>query len=96
MGDEVHAQDLRRRLARGRGALDHLDPASLAAPAGMDLSLDDHHLAAGLGDERLGGGLRLVRAERRVSLRDGDTEALEDLLGLILVDLHGRLFPAPA
>src|SRR5205807_2556943 len=51
----------------------------------------------GLRDQRLRRGLRLVGAERRPAFRHGDAQLLEDLLGLVLVDLHGRaynFFPA--
>jgi hypothetical protein len=54
----------------------------------VDLGLDDDDRAARLGRELLRGLLRLVDREGGVALRDGDAVALEDLLGLILVDLQ--------
>ena len=90
--DQVHAEDLLRGLARGGRALDHLHAAALAAAAGVDLRLDDDELVVGLGDQRLRGRLGLVDAEGRASLGDRDAELLEDLLGLVLVDLHRRAF----
>ena len=46
--DELHAEDLLRRLARVGGALGDLHAAALAAAAGVDLRLDDDDLVAGL------------------------------------------------
>ena len=65
--DQVHAEDLLRGLARGRRALDDLHAAALAAAARVDLRLDDDELVVGLGDQRLGGRLGLVEAERRAA-----------------------------
>src|SRR5204863_120040 len=64
-----------------------LDPARLAAGAGMDLSLHRPERAA-----ELGRGIdRLIRAEGHGALRDGDPEAREQLLGLVLVNVHRDL-----
>ena len=62
-----------------------LDPAGLAAPARQHLGLDDD-LAA----ELLGGGARLLGRRRQPPLRDGDAEAAEELLALVLVEIHRR------
>ncbi len=86
---ELHAEDLLRRLARGGRALDDLDAPALAAATGVDLGLDDHHLAARLGDERLGGGLGLVDAEGGRPLGHGHAVLPQQLFPLILVDFHG-------
>ena len=81
--DESHADDL------GRGALGlvrrvgELDAAALAATAGVDLRLDDDGLADLLRDRSRVPGSRCDAAAR-----DGDAVLGEDLLGLVLVDLH--------
>ena len=67
------------------GPLGELDPAGLAAAAGQHLRLDDD-LAA----ELLGGRARLVGRRREASLGHGDPEALEELLALVLVEVHRR------
>ena len=69
------------RLLRRRG---QLDAAALAAASGVDLGLDDHRPAQLLGD--LAG---LLGAAGDPSSRDGYAELGHDLLGLVLVDLHG-------
>ena len=87
--DQLHAEDLLGGGARIRGpALRDLHAAALAAATGVDLRLDDDELAAGLGDEALRSGLRLVDGEGGVSLGHRDAVLREDLLALILVDLH--------
>ena len=57
VGHERHAEHLGRGLRPPRRALDDLDAAALAAPAGVNLRLDDDRAAA----EPLRGG----RAPRR-------------------------------
>ena len=80
---DVHAEDRLRvalGLLRSRG---ELDAAGLAAPAGQHLRLDDDLAAELLG--------RLPRLGRRLGdapLRDGDAEAAEELLALVLVEVH--------
>jgi hypothetical protein len=87
--DELHAEDLLGERSRvGRAAFGHLDAAAFASAAGVDLRFDDGDGRARLGLELLGGGLRLVDGERRDALGDGDAVAGEDLLALVLVDLH--------
>ena len=71
------------RLGVG-GVVGELDAARLAAPAGQHLRLDDD-LAA----ELLGGGARLLRGRREPAVGDGDAEAPEELLALVLVEIHG-------
>jgi hypothetical protein len=61
-----------------------LDAAGLAAGARVDLRLHGPERAAEFG-RRVD---RLVRAEGDRAFRDGHAEAREQLLGLILVDVH--------
>src|SRR3569832_439433 len=58
------------------------------APAGVNLRLHHHHLAAGVGDDLLRGRLGRVDAEAGDPLRDRHVEPVQQFLGLILVDLH--------
>jgi hypothetical protein len=60
-----------------------LDPARLAASADQDLRLDDD-LAA----ELLGPRARLLRRPSHPPLGYGDAEAGEELLPLVLVEIH--------
>ena len=75
--------------AGGRGDLvcraRDLDPARLAAPAGVDLCLDRPGRAAELPRrlDRLRGGIG------DPSRQDGDAEASQQLFRLIFVDVHG-------
>jgi hypothetical protein len=98
-GDELAAEHPPRGVARGAGAtLHHLDAAgdgvfalvdlALAAAPGVNLGLHHHDLRAGLGDERLGGGLDGVGGGGRDAARYGHAVLLEDLLALVLVNLH--------
>ena len=82
--DQLHAEDLGRALLHLVERLRDLDAAALAAAAGVDLRLDDPHLAA----ERLRGLDGLVDGKRRNAARNGHAEPAEDLLALILVNLH--------
>ena len=79
------AEQALRDLLRLVGRADQLDAARLAATTGVDLHLDDAERNAqvreGLahfGDGRAGD-----------ALADGDAELRQELLGLILVDVHG-------
>ena len=63
-----------------------LDAAGLAAPAGVDLRLDHPGRAA----ELLGAVRRLLRAVDDPAARDRHAVAGEQLLGLVLVDVHGH------
>ena len=82
---DVEPEDLLGLVARVVRVLGELDPAGLAAAAGEDLRLDDD-LAADL----LRGRARLVGRRRESPLRHGDPEALEELLALVLVEVHRR------
>ena len=64
-----------------------LDPAGLAPRTGMDLRLHGPERSAEFGR----GVDRLIRAEGHGALRHGDPEAREQLLGLVLVNVHRDL-----
>src|SRR3954471_21434853 len=61
-----------------------LHASRFTATAGMDLRLDDACSTAEFDGRRFG----LFRRCRNLSLGHGDTVALEDFLGLILVNIH--------
>ncbi len=83
--DELHAEDLARKIAHFVHRARHLDAAALAAPARVNLRL--HHPNGPA--ERLGGLHRFVDAERRDASRRGHAELAKDFLALVFVDLHG-------
>ena len=60
-----------------------LDATSLAPPTGVDLGLDHDR-----GAETFGGGHRLVHREGDLTLGDGHAVAGEELLSLILEQIH--------
>jgi hypothetical protein len=69
--------------------------AALAAPAGVDLRLDDDDGVAGLAlelERRVAG---LGRAEHDLGLGHGDAELTQQGLGLVLVDLHVAAWSFP-
>jgi len=69
--DQLHAEDLLDRgLGLGAGLCD-LDPAALAAAAGVDLCLDDHDLGARLGLHPGDRRERVLDGHRRDADRDG-------------------------
>ena len=70
------------------GVVGELDPAGLAAPADLDLGLDDHRVA-----RRLGRGDRLVDRVGRRHRADRDAVAGEVLLALVLEQVHSSLLP---
>ena len=80
---DVQAEDRLGVLSGLVGRVGELDPAGLPAAAGQHLGLDDD-LAA----ELLGRRARLVRRRREPPLGDGDAEPLEELLALVLVEIH--------
>ena len=82
---DVQAEDRLGVLSGLLGRVRELDPAGLTAPPGQDLRLDDD-LAADL----LRGRARLFRRRRKPSLGDGNAEPLEELLALVLVEVHRR------
>jgi len=64
----------------------HLDAAGLAAPAGVNLRLDDPDRAA----EFLCGLDGFIDREGRQSVRNRHAKFREDRFRLVLVDVHGR------
>ena len=85
MAVDVEAEDVAGARFRFGRALGELDPAGLPAASRQHLGLDDDGLA-----ELRGRGTRLLRARREPSLGDGDAVAAEELLALVLVQVHGR------
>src|SRR5690606_11651721 len=83
---QLHPEDLRRMGAHFVDRAGELDAAALAAAAGVNLRLDDPDRAA----ERLRRAHRLVHRKARNAARHRDAVALQEFLGLVLVDLHGR------
>jgi hypothetical protein len=84
--DERHAEHLLRVSPDLVDGLGDLHAAALAAAAGVDLRLHDPDAAAQL----LCDGHRFVGRHRRLAARRGDAVLPEDLLALVLVDVHGR------
>ena len=80
---DVEAEDLARALGGLVGRRRQLDAAGLAAAADEHLRLDDDG-PADLGRRRP----RLLGRERDAPVRDGDAEAREELLALVLVEIH--------
>ena len=76
-------QDPRRLLVRLLGRVRELDPARLAAAAHQDLRLDDHRAADARGDVA-----RLLGARRHLPRQHRQPVAREQLLGLVLVEVH--------
>jgi hypothetical protein len=85
---EHHADHLGRPIAGLLGAAHDLDAAALTAATSVDLGLDHHHAAALAAGEALGDLVRLLGVERHAGRGDGHAVALQDLFGLILVNLH--------
>ena len=76
-----------RRLGLRVGRIvGELDASRLAAAAGEDLRLDDD-----LSADLLRCGARFLRSGREPALRDGDAEPREELLALVLVEIHRRV-----
>ena len=82
---DVEPEDRARLLLRVRRVVGELDAAGLAAPAGEHLGLDDDRAA-----ELHRRGPRLLRRGREPAVGDGDAEAAEELLPLVLVEIHRR------
>ena len=66
------------------GVVGQLHAAGLAPAADVHLGLDDHRVADGVG-----GGDRLVDRLDRPTVGDRDAEAGEELLALVLEEIHG-------
>ncbi len=87
VGDQAHPDHGGRGRRGGVRALHDLDPATLAAAAGVDLRLDDHRSAA----ETDGYRLRVGCIEHDFALGHRHAVCREDRLGLIFVDFHEAL-----
>jgi hypothetical protein len=87
--DELHPEDRAGLLAYLFDAACELDPAALAPPAGVDLRLDDphRHTFQGHGLCRRDG---LVDRLRDHAALDWNAVRRENLLGLVLVELHSE------
>src|SRR5690606_13015665 len=83
---ELHAQDLARDLADLVDGAGELHATALASPPGVDLGLHDPDLSA----ERFGGLDRLVDRETGDTPGHRDPVLAQDLLALVLVDIHRR------
>ena len=89
VGDQRHAEHGLGERVHLAERLGDLDAAALAAAAGVDLRLDHPDRPVEL-FRRLHG---LIDREGRIALRDGNAEGLQDGLGLVLVDVHGKRRP---
>src|SRR5207248_8472412 len=78
------AQDVARLLLCVSRALGELDAAGLAATARQHLRLHDHGPA-----ERRRRGTGLLRGHREPAFGDRNAHAAEELLALVLVQIHG-------
>src|SRR4051794_13410100 len=85
MARDVHAEDRLRLLLRLRGIGRELDAAGLPAAADQHLGLHDDRAA-----ELLSCGPGLGRRGGDGALRDRDPVAREELLALVLVEVHRR------
>ena len=88
MGDQGFAEHSSGSFPRLVRRADELDAPTLAAPAGVDLRLDDREWQLQLGEgigSRIGG-------RNRDALGYGHAVLSEQLLGLILVDFHAFNF----
>ena len=82
----LHDDEIRTIAESGRlGGVGELDAARLATTADKHLRLDDDGPAEFL--RRLA---RFRRRGRQPPLRHGDADAGEELLSLVLVEIHGR------
>ena len=88
-GDEPLAEEIMRRLAHFLIMRAKLDAARLAARAGMDLRLHGPARAAKFGCDIN----RLLGREGHGARRNGDAELRQQLLGLILMNIHYRQSP---
>src|SRR6266699_4510584 len=84
MGDEHRAEQALGLLAHVLLRLDQLDAAGLAAPAGVDLRLDDEQRRAEIARSLD----RLLDRKRRMPARHRHAEFPQHRLGLIFVDVH--------
>src|SRR5581483_11852548 len=82
---DVEAEDAARLLLRVGRVVGEPDAAGLAAPAGQHLRLDDDGAA-----EAGRRGPRLLGRDGEPPVGDGDADAPEELLALVLVEIHRR------
>lgn len=80
---DVHAQDVLGVLTTGRGVVGQLDAAGLAAATDLHLGLHHDRVA-----DAVGGGHGVVHRGDRLTGRDGDVVGSEELLPLVLVQVH--------
>ena len=92
MGDERHAQNILDVLQRGGAVGAKLDAATLAAPAGVDLRLDDILLGVVRPMNLLDGLFGLRDIVDSYTVLDRNPVVLEQFLGLVFVYFH-ILFP---
>ena len=85
MAADVEAEDLARLLLGVGRILGELDPPALPRPPVSTCALTTTCAA-----ELLGGRARLFRRHREAALGDGNAEPLEELLALVLVEVHRR------
>ena len=84
MGDQGHAQHIRRVLADLVDGFRQLHAACLATAAGVDLGLDDPRLAT----EPVRRQHRVLHGEARESPGRRNTEFAQYFLCLIFMDVH--------
>src|SRR6266849_4273735 len=85
MGHERRAQDAGRLAGHLLNGVDDLDTAGFAAPAGVDLSLDDPYRPAELMRRLLG----FCDRKCRNTARHRNPEFPQNHFGLIFMDVHG-------
>ena len=83
---DVHAEDVPGVGAHLVGVVGELDAARLAPAADLHLGLHHHRVA-----DALGGGDGVVDGRHGLAGADGDPVAREELLALVLVEVHARL-----
>ena len=81
---DVEPEDAARLLLGVGRVVGELDAARLAAAAGEHLRLDDDRAA-----ERRRRGAGLLRRDGEPAVGDRDADAAEELLALVLVEIHG-------
>src|SRR5262249_49299323 len=82
--DELHAEDLAHRIARGVLSPGDFDTAALAAAAGVDLRLDHDHGAI----EPADGGVGLLDGHRGDARGHGHAVLPQDVFALVFVNFH--------
>src|SRR5699024_2335864 len=87
---DVHAEDLTGTLGGLVGGLGDLHPAGLAAPADLHLGLD-HHDAAAVCEQLLGGGAGLLGCGGDDACQHRYLMLLEQISCLVLEQVHLRL-----